>query len=332
MSVAGGWHKRSAKRKSSPPTGALAVTSVTGESLFPRRKWVVPEPAAITHSELLPRLHPRLASWFRETYGSFTDAQLRCVPAILQNESILLTSPTGSGKTLAGFLGVFDHLLRELEQGPLIAGRALSLRLAAARTDLRHREESACADCRDGTGEGAAHPCADWRHERQRARKVSAETGALSRHHAGESRGHARAGEHLHVILTSCRFVIVDELHSFAGNKRGVDLALSLERLEELVKPNGPAMPRWTFRDRGAARFARAFSRRRRSALPDRGGEDGEGIDRRSFLADPAEAISARGLHRRPALCGAGGADPVAKIGHRLHQCPLGGGTDSGSD
>src|SRR4030095_8449547 len=36
--------------------------------------------------------------------------------------------------------------------------------------------------------------------------------------------------------LTSCRFVIVDELHSFAGNKRGVDLALSLERLEDIVK------------------------------------------------------------------------------------------------
>ncbi|HEY5035606.1 MAG TPA: DEAD/DEAH box helicase, partial [Chthoniobacterales bacterium] len=35
--------------------------------------------------------------------------------------------------------------------------------------------------------------------------------------------------------LATCRFVIVDELHSLAGNKRGVDLALALERLEELV-------------------------------------------------------------------------------------------------
>ena len=39
--------------------------------------------------------------------------------------------------------------------------------------------------------------------------------------------------------LGNCRFVIVDELHSFAGNKRGVDLAISLERLEELIyRPN----------------------------------------------------------------------------------------------
>ena len=34
--------------------------------------------------------------------------------------------------------------------------------------------------------------------------------------------------------LRDCEFVIVDELHSFAGNKRGADLTLSLERLERL--------------------------------------------------------------------------------------------------
>jgi ATP-dependent Lhr-like helicase len=32
----------------------------------------------------------------------------------------------------------------------------------------------------------------------------------------------------------NCRFVIVDELHSFAGNKRGADLTISLERLERI--------------------------------------------------------------------------------------------------
>ncbi len=36
---------------------------------------------------------------FAKHIPTFTDAQLRCVPAILRRESILLTSPTGSGKT-----------------------------------------------------------------------------------------------------------------------------------------------------------------------------------------------------------------------------------------
>ena len=68
-----------------------------------------------TNEKLFAVLHPRLARWFRFTYQRFTDAQLRCVPSILEGRSILLTSPTGSGKTLAGFLGVFAHVLRELE-------------------------------------------------------------------------------------------------------------------------------------------------------------------------------------------------------------------------
>src|SRR5438105_12458834 len=33
-----------------------------------------------------------------------------------------------------------------------------------------------------------------------------------------------------------CEFVIIDDLHCFAGNKRGADLTISLERLEHLRK------------------------------------------------------------------------------------------------
>src|SRR3981081_3942938 len=70
---------------------------------------------------LLKRLHPRLLQWFESAYAGFTHAQLLAVPAILDRESILLTSPTGSGKTLAGFLGIFDALLRKLDAGSLSA-------------------------------------------------------------------------------------------------------------------------------------------------------------------------------------------------------------------
>ena len=36
--------------------------------------------------------------------------------------------------------------------------------------------------------------------------------------------------------LAKTEFVIVDELHSFAGNKRGADLSISLERLEDICR------------------------------------------------------------------------------------------------
>src|SRR5438128_3921334 len=38
--------------------------------------------------------------------------------------------------------------------------------------------------------------------------------------------------------LAHTKFVIVDELHSFAGNKRGADLSISLERLQLLRGKN----------------------------------------------------------------------------------------------
>ncbi len=40
--------------------------------------------------------------------------------------------------------------------------------------------------------------------------------------------------------LAACQFVIVDEVHSFAGNKRGADLTISLERLERLRTGDAP--------------------------------------------------------------------------------------------
>src|SRR3954451_14740088 len=76
----------------------------------------------ITNSALKRRMHPKLAQWFRKTFHDFSQAQLMCVPAVLERKSILLTSPTGSGKTLAGFLGVFDFLLRKMDRKEAIEG------------------------------------------------------------------------------------------------------------------------------------------------------------------------------------------------------------------
>ncbi len=193
--------------------------------------------AAASDEELFAALHPRLSNWFRATYGRFTDAQLRCVPSILERQSILLTSPTGSGKTLAGFLGVFDYLLRKSEAGALSLGvhclyvsplRALTydigknLRAPIAGMGL---EKELRIHVR--TGDTSAS-------ERAKFRRYPAHFLVTT----PESLAVLLAQESYAFGLTNCRFVIVDELHSFAGNKRGVDLALSLERLEEIVRPD----------------------------------------------------------------------------------------------
>jgi ATP-dependent Lhr-like helicase len=193
---------------------------------------------AVTNEQLFARLHPRLAQWFRATYGKFTDAQLRCVPSILERKTILLTSPTGSGKTLAGFLGIFDALLRELDAGPLSLGvrclyvsplRALTYDIGKnlrAPIDGMGLEKELLVHVR--TGDTSASERAKFKRKPAQFLVTTPESLAVM-----------LAQESYALGLTSCRFVIVDELHSFAGNKRGVDLALALERLEELIT-DGP--------------------------------------------------------------------------------------------
>jgi ATP-dependent Lhr-like helicase len=193
--------------------------------------------------KLSERLHPRLAKWFRETYGGFTHAQLLCVPAILDCQSILLTSPTGSGKTLAGFLGVFDFLLRKLDDATLprsvqcIYVSPLRARAYDIGKNLRAPiigiglEKDLRLHLRTGDT-----PAAERVKLRERPTHFLITT--------PESLAVMLAQESYAAHLGDCQFVIVDKLHSFAGNKRGADLTLSLERLERLrLETNGRAAP-----------------------------------------------------------------------------------------
>jgi ATP-dependent Lhr-like helicase len=192
--------------------------------------------------DLLERLHPQLARWFGGAYANFTHAQRLCVPAILDRESILLTSPTGSGKTLAAFLGIFDALLRQLDDGGLSSSvqciyvsplRALAydiqknVREPIAGMDLERKLRIAL---RTGDTPGS---------ERVKFR----ERGAHILITTPESLAVMLAQETYAAHFAECGFVVIDELHSFAGNKRGADLTLSLERLERLRSHRNPKAP-----------------------------------------------------------------------------------------
>ncbi len=182
---------------------------------------------------LAKQLHPRLRKWFRATYRDFTEAQLLCVPAILAGESILLTSPTGSGKTLAGFLGVFDFLLRKLEAGTLRPTvqciyvsplRALTYDISKnLRGPIEGMGLAKELTVHARSGDTKASERAKFRRKASHILVTTPESLAVM-----------LAQESYTAHLAGCEFVIVDELHSFAGNKRGVDLTLSLERLEAL--------------------------------------------------------------------------------------------------
>src|SRR6266404_7279790 len=188
---------------------------------------------AATPRALAARLHPRLREWFFRSFPDFTHAQLLAVPAVLERESILLTSPTGSGKTLAAFLGIFDALLRKLDAGSLSSSvqsiyvsplRALAydigknIRAPIAGMGL---EKEFRIHLRTGDT-----PSSERVKFRERAAHILVTT--------PESLAVMLAQESYARHLEECEFVVVDELHSFAGNKRGADLTISIERLERL--------------------------------------------------------------------------------------------------
>src|SRR5256714_6740293 len=188
---------------------------------------------AATPAALAKRLHSQLAGWFGQTYAAFTHAQLLAVPSIVERQSILLTAPTGSGKTLAAFLGIFDALLRKLDAGRL-TGAVQCIYVSPLRA-LAY-----------DIGKNVRAPIVGMALEKKL--RIALRTGDTPsserikfREHGAhilittpESLAVMLAQENYARHLDGCEFVVVDELHSFAGNKRGADLTLSLERLERL--------------------------------------------------------------------------------------------------
>lgn len=188
-------------------------------------------------------LDPTVAKWFCKTFGTPTEAQRLCLPDITAGRSVLLSSPTGSGKTLAGFLGIIDRLAREHDEGRLAPAGIRCVYLSPLRA-LAYDIEKNLRQPLAGLGldevitvglrTGDTSPS-----ERQKQRRkpphiliTTPESLAIILPQAG-----------FREALARCEFVIVDELHAFAENKRGVHLTVSLERLEHLRRQAGATTP-----------------------------------------------------------------------------------------
>ena len=182
---------------------------------------------------IVERLEPRLGKWFRRKFSEPTPVQQEAVAQVLDGRSVLISSPTGSGKTLAAFLGVFDELLRRQKEGRLPHGvvavyvsplRALAYDLqkniAAPLRALRLQDKIRIG-LRTGdttTKERAA--------QRRRPPHILVTT--------PESLALLLSQEAWAAALAHRRFLIVDEIHALAENKRGTHLMVSAERLAAL--------------------------------------------------------------------------------------------------
>ncbi len=187
-------------------------------------------------------------AWFEATFESPTPTQEQGWGAISGGEHTLIVAPTGSGKTLAAFLWALDKLM---SPGDRDGHRATSVLYVSPLKALTYDVERNLRAPLTGMAVEA-----ERRQLAPPAIGVATRTGDTP---AADRRDIVRhppdilitTPESLYLMLTSAardvlagvEHVIVDEIHSVAGTKRGAHLALSLERLERLCAKAGRPSP-----------------------------------------------------------------------------------------
>jgi ATP-dependent Lhr-like helicase len=193
----------------------------------------------------MSRFSPLTREWFAGTFVEPTPAQAQAWSAIADGDNTLVIAPTGSGKTLAAFLWAIDRLAAsELPSsgGPAQPGtRVLYVSpLKALAVDVERNLRTPLT--------GIARVA-----ERQGQPAPTISVGVRSGDTTPAQRRELltrppdiliTTPESLFLMLTSAardtlaevRTVIVDEVHAVAATKRGAHLAVSLERLDQLLE------------------------------------------------------------------------------------------------
>lgn len=168
-----------------------------------------------------------VADLVRQRFGGLTEIQKLAIPRVLAGENVLILSPTGSGKTESALLPILEKI-KNKNNGPGICALYITPLRALSR-DLKERFAWWCErlsithDIRTGDTTMA---------ERARQRRAAPQILLTT----VESLQALLLGRVMRRHLSNVEFVIVDEVHDILDNKRGAQLSLGLERLEEFAK------------------------------------------------------------------------------------------------
>ncbi|MBN3933120.1 DEAD/DEAH box helicase [Streptomyces verrucosisporus] len=196
---------------------------------------------AMDRSPALDAFSPATRSWFTGAFQAPTAAQEGAWRAIAEERDVLVVAPTGSGKTLAAFLASLDRLAATPPPAdPVRRCRVLYVSpLKALAVDVERNLRSPLTGIRqESVRLGLPEP--DIRVGVRSGDTPATERRALVRRPPDIL---ITTPESLFLMLTSAarealravETVILDEVHAVAGTKRGAHLALSLERLDELL-------------------------------------------------------------------------------------------------
>ncbi len=196
-----------------------------------------------TVSPSLAWAHPLVQEWFTAHFSTPTEPQEQGWPHILAGHTTLISAPTGSGKTLAAFLACINRLVCKALAGEL-RDRTEVLYvspLKALGNDIQKNLEVPLGEILQIAGDrGLLMP--EIRTAVRTGDTLTKDRRAMLKRPphilvtTPESFYILLTAEKSRAILRDVETVIVDEIHAVADDKRGVHLALSLERLEALTE------------------------------------------------------------------------------------------------
>jgi len=211
-----------------------------------------PETVDIADGDVLERLEPPVREWWIDEFGRyvdqnggfFTPPQREAIPLVDEGTNALVCAPTGSGKTLASFTAILNDLFgRARESADGLENTVYCLYVSPLKSlanDI-HRNLAVPVEGIEARV-GDRGDDAEVRHAIRHG-----DTDKAERQRMLEETPHIlnTTPETLSILLNAPKFreklrsveyVIVDEIHSLAENKRGTHLSVSLERLERLAE------------------------------------------------------------------------------------------------
>ncbi len=211
-----------------------------------------PESVEIDDAEAFCRLSPDVREWWLERFGEFvpengglfTPPQKEAIPLIDEGTNTLVCAPTGSGKTLSSFTAIIDELFRRAErndEGLQNSVYCLYISPLKSLANDIHRNLEAPLEGIETRANDRGEDI-EIRHAIRHGDTSDSDRQAML-----EETPHIlnTTPETLAILLNSPKFkqkletveyVVVDEIHSLAENKRGTHLSVSLERLEALCE------------------------------------------------------------------------------------------------
>src|SRR6188474_2339466 len=187
--------------------------------------------------------HPAVTRWFARSFPAPTEPQLHAWPEIKKHRHTLIAAPTGSGKTLAAFLSAIDDLVRLGVEGKLDDSTHVIYvsPLKALSNDVQRNLQIPLEGIQEEL-KALGLPEVNIRTLVRTGDTPAAERTAMTKRPPHIV---VTTPESLYILLTSeggrrmletARTLIVDEIHAVVGDKRGSHLALSIERLEQLIR------------------------------------------------------------------------------------------------